>query len=167
VNVAFRFLVRNLLANDAVRPNCCACYYSTSFVVFGTPVRPVERSAFFCRTYSLVMRVIPGKHVNVLAVCNEPCVIGPLRLVRLIGHSGCPGIGEITEPGRPLPPLSADDADGVLCQANGVSARPDSRAGLARKILHVRTSGRQEVFALTSGRRGRASAVRRMPGSTH
>ena len=59
---------------------------------------PAERSAFFCRTYSLVIRVIRGKHVNVLVVCNEPCVIGPLSLVGLIGHSGCPGIGEITEP---------------------------------------------------------------------
>jgi len=90
--------VRNLLANDAVRPNCCACYYAAPFVAFGAPAEPAERSAFFCRTYSLVIRVIRGKHVNVLVVCNEPCVIGPLSLVRLIGHSGCPGIGEITEP---------------------------------------------------------------------
>jgi hypothetical protein len=92
--------VRNLLTNDAVRPNCCACYYSATFVVFGAPVGPGKRSAFFCRTYSLVIRVIHGKHVNVLVACNEPCVIGPLGLVRLIGHSGRPGIGEIAEPGR-------------------------------------------------------------------
>jgi len=45
------------------------------------------------------MRVIRGKHVNVLVVCNELCVIGPLSLVGLIGHSGRPGIGEIAEPG--------------------------------------------------------------------
>ena len=99
--------MRNLLANDADRPNCCACYYRATFAVFGAPVGPVERSAFFCRTYSLVIRVIRGKHVNVLVVCNQPCVIGPLGLVRLIGHSGCPGIGEIAEPG---PAILADYA---------------------------------------------------------
>jgi hypothetical protein len=124
--------VRNLLANDAVRPNCCACYYTATFGVFGVPVGPVERSVFFCRTYSLVMRVIRGEHVNVLVVCNEPCVIGPLSLVRPIGHSGCPGIGEITEPAWPLSSAAADGANSVLLLGQRC---PRDRAGLARRIL--------------------------------
>jgi hypothetical protein len=120
--------VRNLLANDAVRPNCCACYYSATFVVFGAPVGPVERSAFFCRTYSLVMRVIREKHVNVLVVCNEPCVIGPLSLVRLIGHSGCPGIGEITEPGPAALACYVGAAHWPACLGGPGSARPGAGA---------------------------------------
>ena len=34
-----------------------------------------ELSAFFCRSYSLGMRVICGKHVNVSVIWNSPCVI--------------------------------------------------------------------------------------------
>jgi hypothetical protein len=64
------------------------------------------------------MHVICGKHVNVLVVCNEPCVIGSLSLVRLIGHSGCPGIGEIAEPGPAALPGLPDGANGMLLPRN-------------------------------------------------
>lgn len=35
----------------------------------------VALSAFFCRSYSLGMRVICGKHVNVSVMWNSPCLI--------------------------------------------------------------------------------------------
>ena len=159
--------MRNLLANDAVRPNCCACYYAAPFVAFGAPAEPAERSAFFCRTYSLVIRVIRGKHVNVLVVCNEPCVIGPLSLVRLIGHSGCPGIGEITEPSpAALPAVCRWRQQHALVRPTGVRAAGQPGRALTRRILH--TGGcrilRVNLWAPRPRGRRAADAGSRPPG---
>jgi hypothetical protein len=147
--------VRNLLANDAVRPNCCACYYSTSFVVFGALVRPVQRSVFFCRTYSLVMRVIREKHVNVLVVCNEPCVIGPLSLVRLIGHSACPGIGEDHGVGpAALAALRLTPATGLRAWAVRGPARPGAGGAGAGGARVSGVPGGTAIPAPAGSRRG-------------
>jgi hypothetical protein len=63
-----------------------------------------ELSAFFCRSYSLGMRVICGKHVNISVVWNSPCVIWSSGLLRPIGCPGSIGPGCADEqPGPPLP----------------------------------------------------------------
>ena len=35
----------------------------------------MELSAFFCQSYSLGMRVMQDKHVNIMVICNSPCTI--------------------------------------------------------------------------------------------